>query len=166
MVAAWPDPELNDLKGRYVFIDWGHDFVYQHTKSLPEITNPGLVLSLGAAAEGYILTRGMAGYLPAEHAKPFLDSGELHLVPNAPRFSYPVWVSWRIRGRATPSGKLGDKDCFDPAGLSQINDLLSHLALAGGAGSGFLEHPNDFIATTHGECVQIGHLPITGLICG
>ena len=95
MVAAWPDPELNDLKGRYVFIDWGHDFVYQHTKSLPEITNPGLVLSLGAAAEGYILTRGMAGYLPAEHAKPFLDSGELHLVPNAPRFSYPVWVSWR-----------------------------------------------------------------------
>ena len=95
MVAAWPDPELNDLKGRYVFIDWGHDFVYKHTKSLPELTNPGLILSLGAAAEGYILTRGMAGYLPAEHAKPLLDRGELHLVPNAPEFSYPVWVSWR-----------------------------------------------------------------------
>ena len=95
MVAAWPNPELNDLKGRYVFIDWGPDFVSQHTMSLPEITNPGLTLSLGAAAEGYILSRGMAGYLPAEHAKPFLDSGQLHLVPNAPRFSYPVWVSWR-----------------------------------------------------------------------
>ena len=95
MVAAWPDPKLEDLKGRYVFIDWGPDFVSQHTMSLPEMTNPGLILSLGAAAEGYILSRRMAGYLPAEHAKPFLDSGELYLVPNAPRFSYPVWVCWR-----------------------------------------------------------------------
>ena len=48
--------------------------------SLPEMTNPGLILSLGAAAEEYILSRRMAGYLPAEHAKPFLDSGELYLV--------------------------------------------------------------------------------------
>ena len=68
--------------------------------------------------------------------------------------------------RATPSGKLGDKDCVDPAGLSKVNNLLSHLALAGGAGSDFLEHPNDFIATMRGEYVQIGHLSITGLING
>ena len=29
LVAAWPDPDM-DLKGRYVFVDWGPEFVQAH----------------------------------------------------------------------------------------------------------------------------------------
>ena len=36
-----------------------------------------------------------AAYLPATVAKPYLDAGKLHLVAEAPRFPYPLYVVWR-----------------------------------------------------------------------
>ncbi|MBV2359954.1 LysR family transcriptional regulator [Thalassococcus sp. CAU 1522] len=96
LVAAWPDADYEtDLAGRYAFVDWGPEFVMAHALHLPELTNPGLTLSLGALGADYIRNRGMAAYLPARYVKRFLDSGELHLVPDAPIFPYPVWAVWR-----------------------------------------------------------------------
>lgn len=94
MVASWPDPTM-DLAGRYVFIDWGAEFVGAHAVALPELTNPGLTFSLGAMAAEYVVNRKAAAYLPARYIKKYLDSGQLHLVPDAPRFPYPVWAVWR-----------------------------------------------------------------------
>lgn len=94
LVASWPDPTM-DLAGRYAFVDWGPEFVQAHALHLPDLTNPGLTLSLGAQATDYILTREMAAYLPARHVRRFLDAGTLHLVPEAPVFPYPAWVVWR-----------------------------------------------------------------------
>ena len=94
MVAAWPDP-TNIPPKRYVFVDWGAEFVQAHASHLPDLTNTGLTMSLGALAGEFIQRRGMAGYLPARWAKPMLDTGELHLVPGAPIFPYPVWAVWR-----------------------------------------------------------------------
>lgn len=48
MVAAWPDPTLDDIAAKYVFVDWGPEFVQAHALHLPELTNPGLTLALGA----------------------------------------------------------------------------------------------------------------------
>lgn len=95
LVASWKDPHLNDLKGRYAFTDWGPEFVQAHAIALPELTNPGLTFSLGALTAEYIRSRNYAAYLPARYIKRFLDSGELHLVPDAPRFPFPAWVVWR-----------------------------------------------------------------------
>jgi len=39
LVASWPDAGM-DLAGRYVFIDWGPEFVHAHAQSLPDLTNP------------------------------------------------------------------------------------------------------------------------------
>lgn len=94
LVASWPDPTL-DVKGRYAFVDWGPEFVHAHALHLPELTNPGLTLSLGALGAEYIRNREFAAYLPARYVKRFIDSGELHLVPDAPTFPYPVWAVWR-----------------------------------------------------------------------
>lgn len=94
LVAAWPNPSM-DLRGRYVFADWGPEFVQAHSISLPELTNPGLTFSLGSMLAPYIISRNFAAYLPARYVKLFIDSGELHLVPDAPRFPYPVWSVWR-----------------------------------------------------------------------
>ncbi len=94
LVATWPNPTM-DMAGRYVFIDWGPEFVGAHALALPNLTNPGLTFSLGAMAAEYIVNRQAAGYLPARYVKKYLDSGQMHLVPDAPRFPYPVWAVWR-----------------------------------------------------------------------
>ncbi|SFO02911.1 DNA-binding transcriptional regulator, LysR family [Roseovarius lutimaris] len=94
LVAPWPEPTM-DLKGRYLFIDWGPEFVQAHSIELPELTNPGLTFSLGALAIKFILSRNYAAYLPARFVKRYIDSGELHLVPDAPLFPYPFWAVWR-----------------------------------------------------------------------
>lgn len=95
LVADWPDPTMDQLSGRYVFADWGPEFVRAHSIELHELTNPGLTLSLGAMALDYILHRGLATYVPARTAARHLESGELHLVPDAPCFPFPAWVVWR-----------------------------------------------------------------------
>lgn len=94
LVASWRDATL-DLAGRYVFVDWGPEFMGDHAVALPDLTNPGLTFALGAMAAEYILNRKAAAYLPARYVKKYLDSGQLHLVPDAPRFPYPVWAVWR-----------------------------------------------------------------------
>ncbi len=94
LVASWPNPTL-DLDGRYVFVDWGPEFVRAHALSLPMLKNTGLTLSLGALAADYVMNRRAAAYLPGRYAQRLLDAGQLHLVPDAPRFPYPIWAVWR-----------------------------------------------------------------------
>ena len=86
---------LTEIADDYVFVDWGPEFVHAHALELPELTNPGLTLSLGAMAADYVVMRKAAAYLPARYIKRFLDEGRLHLVPDAPIFPYPVWSIWR-----------------------------------------------------------------------
>lgn len=94
LVASWANPTL-DMKGRYVFVDWGPEFVDAHSQAFPELTNPGITFSLGAMVTEYVINRQAAAYLPARYVKKYLDSGQLHLVPDAPAFPYPVWAVWR-----------------------------------------------------------------------
>ncbi len=95
MVATWPDAEMEEVAQHYLFVDWGAEFVGAHALELPDLTNPGLTFSLGAMAAEYLITRKGAAYLPARYIKRYLDSGQLHLVPDAPPFPYPVWAVWR-----------------------------------------------------------------------
>lgn len=94
LVAAWENPTL-DIAGRYAFIDWGPEFIQAHALHLPHLVNPGLTLSLGALGAEYIRRRSLAAYLPSRYVKRYLDAGELHLIPDAPTFPYPVWAVWR-----------------------------------------------------------------------
>jgi len=95
LVASWPGANIDTLGHRYVFVDWGPEFVTAHANALPHMTNPGLTFSLGAMVAEYVINRRAAAFLPARYVKPYLDSGRLHLVADAPRFPYPVWAVWR-----------------------------------------------------------------------
>jgi DNA-binding transcriptional LysR family regulator len=95
MVASYPDPDFDRIADHYVFVDWGPEFVRAHALALPGLVNTGITLSLGAMAAQYILRRKAVAFVPARSVVPSLDSGELHLVPDAPRFPYPVWAVWR-----------------------------------------------------------------------
>jgi len=43
----------------------------------------------------YVINRRASAYLPARYVKKYIDSGQMHLVPDAPRFPYPIWAVWR-----------------------------------------------------------------------
>ena len=95
MAATWKAEFDEITEDPYIFVDWGPEFVQAHAMQLPDLTNPGLTLALGALSAEYIVNRNAAGYLPARYIKKYLDEGRLHLVPDAPRFPYPVWSVWR-----------------------------------------------------------------------
>ncbi len=95
LVSADPKAELATLQERYVFMDWGPEFVQAHATSLPDLTNPGLTFALGSMATAFILERKRAAYLPARSVEIHIANGRLTLVPDAPRFPYPVFHVWR-----------------------------------------------------------------------
>jgi DNA-binding transcriptional LysR family regulator len=76
---------------RYVHVEWGPDFTLHHGASFPDST-PGLVANLGPLALNYVLLEGGSGYFRMHAVQPYLKSGELHLVPGAPHFSFPVYA--------------------------------------------------------------------------
>ena len=94
LAASWK-ASLDDIGKHYVFVDWGPEFVRAQAQELPKMKSSGLTMSLGSMAADYIVRRRAAGYLPARYIKRYLDEGRLHLVPDAPRFPYPVWSVWR-----------------------------------------------------------------------
>lgn len=77
---------------RYVHVEWGTDFSLHHAVSFPDAT-PNLVANLGPLALDYILMEGGSGYFRMHAIQHHLASGELHLVPGAPQFSFPVYAA-------------------------------------------------------------------------
>ncbi|MEM6693980.1 MAG: LysR family transcriptional regulator [Pseudomonadota bacterium] len=95
VLAASEPMDMEAASDRYVFVDWGPEFVHAHALELPQLMNPGLTLSLGAMATDFVLAGRRAAYLPARFIKRHLDEQRLHLVPDAPKFPYPIWAIWR-----------------------------------------------------------------------
>ena len=99
---------------------------------LPELRNSGLTMSLGALAADYVLRRRAAAYLPARFVQNLLDEGRLHLVPDAPRFPYPVWAVWRAdtdaASRAIAEAALDEITTELDAAQDGVLDLLAELS--------------------------------------
>jgi LysR family transcriptional regulator, flagellar master operon regulator len=95
LVAPFETHRVEEIKGRYAFVDWGPDFLQFHDRHLGNLTNPGLTLDIGSLASRFVLDRDYAAYLPARYVKRYVDSGKMHLVPDAPSFPYPAWSVWR-----------------------------------------------------------------------
>jgi DNA-binding transcriptional LysR family regulator len=76
---------------QYVHVEWGADFSLHHAVSFPDST-PSVVANLGPLALNYVLLEGGSGYFRMNAVQPYLESGQLHLVPGAPHFSFPVYA--------------------------------------------------------------------------
>jgi DNA-binding transcriptional LysR family regulator len=75
----------------YVYMDWGAEFTLQHGMNFPDAA-PDLSMDLGPLALTYVLASGGSGYFRMSAVAPYLASGRLRLVAEAPRFSYPVYA--------------------------------------------------------------------------
>jgi LysR family transcriptional regulator, flagellar master operon regulator len=91
LVLATTDPAATDNELDYVHVDWGPDFTLHHDVSFPDAM-PVLFANLGPLALSYVLSAGGSGYFRREAVRHHVEAGRLHLVLNAPRFSYPVYV--------------------------------------------------------------------------
>ena len=91
LVLVTTDPVASDNELDYVHVDWGPDFTLHHDVSFPDVM-PALFANLGPLALSYVLSAGGSGYFRTEAVHQHLEAGRLHLVPGAPRFSYPVYV--------------------------------------------------------------------------
>ncbi|MVT67280.1 LysR family transcriptional regulator [Bradyrhizobium pachyrhizi] len=78
---------------RYVHVEWGSEFSLHHAMSFPD-TAPSLLTNLGPFALSYTLLEGGSGYFRMHTIQPYLLTGDLHLVPGAPRFSFPVYATY------------------------------------------------------------------------
>jgi DNA-binding transcriptional LysR family regulator len=91
LVFVTTSPEMRPDDTDYVHVDWGPDFMLRHGVSFPDAA-PGLFVNLGPLGLEYILAAGGSGYFRMHAVQPHITSGLLHLVPGAPRFSYPVYA--------------------------------------------------------------------------
>ena len=76
----------------YVYVDWGSDFASRHGMSFPQFSNAALFVGLGPLGLDYIAQAGGAGYFRRSAVEPFLATGRLRLVPDAPTFAHPVYA--------------------------------------------------------------------------
>jgi len=81
----------------YVQIDWGASFQASHQAAFPEISSPGVLISHGPLALLYLTRVGGAGYFRLSAVRPYLESGRLHRVADAPEFSYSVHMVYSSR---------------------------------------------------------------------
>jgi LysR family transcriptional regulator, flagellar master operon regulator len=115
LVLATSDPDGRLVDGiDYVHMDWGPDFVLHHGMNFPDI-EPDLFMDLGPLALNYVLSVGGSGYFRMSAVQPHIASGRLHLVPDMPQFSYPVYAVHSVNA---------DEEVIGPvlAGLHSISN--------------------------------------------
>ena len=59
--------------------------------NFPDVA-PDLSFDLGPLALSYLLSAGGSGYVRMSAVQPHIAEGRLHLVPEMPQFSYPVYA--------------------------------------------------------------------------
>jgi len=91
LVSSEPRPPSKPGKN-YVYVDWGPEFRADHTLNYPELSTPALYMELGSLSLNYLLGNYASGYFPKRLVVPYLESGTLTLVPQAPVFHYPAYV--------------------------------------------------------------------------
>lgn len=89
-------------RGDYLFMDWGEGFRRQHDAALPEQKRSRLTINHAPLALRYLLENGGSGYFRTRAVQPYLADGRLQHVPEAPEFSFPVYLVYP-RGQSEPS---------------------------------------------------------------
>jgi DNA-binding transcriptional LysR family regulator len=119
LVLVTTDPTVSEVSDPdYVYVDWGEDFASHHGMSFPHFSDPGLFVGLGPLALAYIVQVGGAGYFRRRAVQPFLASGRLHVVSEAPAFTHPVYAVYSedVDSEALGSAVRGLRELADGEG--------------------------------------------------
>ncbi len=91
LVSGDPDfgPNLDD---RYIFMDWGREFVAAHEAAFPYHPVPRTTFAIGVLGLNYVIRSKRAAYFPARLVAEHVEAGTLHIVSNAPSFENPIFL--------------------------------------------------------------------------
>jgi DNA-binding transcriptional LysR family regulator len=90
LVTTKPEARVLD-ESDYIYMDWGPDFGLHHGMNFPSVA-PDLSFDLGPLALNYVLATGGSGYFRMSSVQAHIAAGRLHLVPEMPQLSYPVYA--------------------------------------------------------------------------
>jgi DNA-binding transcriptional LysR family regulator len=76
----------------YIYVDWGPAFRRQHDVALPLQAQATMSLDLGPLALQYLIQNGGRGYFRTRVVQAYLDEGVIERTPEAPEFSYPIYL--------------------------------------------------------------------------
>ncbi len=99
MVTTSPDGAMGAPQD-YVHVDWGPAYQASHQAAYPQTVIPDVFVSHGPLALLYILRVGGTGYFRHSAARPYLEAGTLHRVPDAPEFSYSVHIVYSAQAES------------------------------------------------------------------
>lgn len=92
----------------YIYVDWGPAFASSHQAAFPDLASPPVTISLGPLALNYLLSVGGAGYFRTTAVQPYLASGALHPVRQAPEFSHSIYLVYSIRVQSELINRVRD----------------------------------------------------------
>jgi DNA-binding transcriptional LysR family regulator len=93
LVLVSSDPRSKPKPGPgYVYIDWGPEFYARHSASFPDLIGLALTANIGWLGLQHVLENGGSGYFPIRLARPYLQSGRLTILRDAPDFALPAYV--------------------------------------------------------------------------
>ncbi len=93
-----PDP----LGERYVYVDWGPDFVAHHNLTYPDYAGSKLIVNVARLGLDYILGNGGSAYLPWTEVGALVGQGRLFPVPGAAEFLQPAFVVYADHAADAP----------------------------------------------------------------
>jgi len=86
----------------YVYVDWGPDFLAQHSLAFPSFVGAALTVNNGWLGLQHLLAHGGTGYFPARVIRPHEQTGRLHRVAGAPEFRLPAYLCFGSKQDADP----------------------------------------------------------------
>lgn len=76
----------------YFFVDWGPEFLADHSLNFPNFSTPSIYMELGSLSLKYLLDNKASGYFPKRLVAPYIASSKLAHVVDAPVFHYPAYA--------------------------------------------------------------------------
>src|SRR5689334_13269129 len=75
---------IDDWRAHYVHLDWDEELRSVHKEAYPELPTPAITIGPATLGLSYLLDQRASGYLPWSLAAPWIGSGHLAAVENAP----------------------------------------------------------------------------------
>ncbi len=94
LVGDRPDRPIRFDQG-YVYVENGEAFGRDHAIAYADADTARLSFGMATLGCAHILERGGSAYLPHRIAQPYLDAGQLHPIPDAPRFQRNIYLIGR-----------------------------------------------------------------------
>lgn len=86
------DPNGSIGPEHYIHIEWAPEFDAQLTSEFPTLFSTRITVNIGWLGLQYLRTTGGCGYFPERFVGPQLESGEFHIVEEAPVLDLPSWL--------------------------------------------------------------------------